>query len=87
MMRVLVGRPDHVPLSPVDDEIEVESGLEQEISCEQAIELMGTYLSHEMTFWQRHSFVQHLRACADCHDKLLVLEIALQLAAEQYAME
>ncbi len=63
------------------------SGPEQEIGCEQAIQLMGAYLSHEMTFWQRHAFVQHLRTCVDCHDKLLVLEVALQLAAGEYAKE
>jgi hypothetical protein len=68
-----------MPLIPITPE-EPRSG--GSISCTQAIDLMGAYLAHEMTFWQRSSFVDHIRGCPDCHDKLLLLEIHLHLAAE-----
>lgn len=52
------------------------------LTCAEAIELMGVYLAHEMTFQQRDAFVAHLRGCEACHDKLLTLEIQLHLCAD-----
>jgi hypothetical protein len=50
------------------------------LSCENAIDLMGVYLAHEMKFSERDQFVNHIRQCPLCHEKLLALEIYLHVA-------
>jgi hypothetical protein len=53
------------------------------IGCAEAIDLFGAYLADEMTGWERRVFVEHLRGCAGCHDKLLILQTHLHLVAEE----
>ena len=48
-------------------------------ACNAMIDEMGTYLSGDLAGVRRKRFVRHIRNCADCHDKLLVLELALSL--------
>jgi hypothetical protein len=53
------------------------------LTHEEAIDLMGLYLAHDMTASQRAMFVAHIRGCPSCHEKLLALEIYLRVAARR----
>jgi hypothetical protein len=48
--------------------------------CDVTIDEMGIYLSGDMGSAERTRFVNHIRSCSDCHDRLLALELALSLA-------
>src|SRR5579862_7330507 len=51
------------------------------ISCAEALDMIGDYLSHELTTLRKDAFVKHIRTCESCHRKLLTIEIQLHLAA------
>jgi predicted anti-sigma-YlaC factor YlaD len=47
--------------------------------CDTTIDEVGAYLSGDLDGVRRDRFVEHIRNCSKCHDKLLVLELALNL--------
>jgi putative zinc finger protein len=55
------------------------------LSCVEAIDLMGLYLAHELGVRQRDRFVNHIRSCSACHEKLLALEIYLHVGAKRHS--
>jgi hypothetical protein len=48
-------------------------------ACDARIDEMGAYLSGDLAGGSRKRFVKHIRNCSECHDKLLVLELSLNL--------
>ena len=48
-------------------------------ACDETIDEMGVYLSGEMAGSCRERFVNHIRNCPECHDKLLALELSVKL--------
>ena len=48
-------------------------------ACDETIDEMGAYLSGEMAGSCRERFVNHIRNCPECHDKLLALELSVKL--------
>jgi hypothetical protein len=66
--------------SPVASTV-IETSALVDLTCEEAIDLMGVYLAHEMKLSERDQFVKHIRQCPLCHEKLLALEIYLHIAA------
>lgn len=59
------------------------------LTCEQAIDRFGDYLANDLPPELRKAFIEHLRMCESCHDKLLVLELYLHISgtAEPAAAE
>jgi hypothetical protein len=70
--------------TPAVREIEAIAGpsIKNRLSCENAIDLMGVYLAHDMNVSQRELFVDHIRHCPECHEKLLALEMYLHIVAK-----
>lgn len=50
--------------------------------CLRAIDTMSRYLAGHLDELGRAWFVNHIRNCASCHDKLLALELTIYLSAE-----
>ena len=72
-----VTRPTDTPLSPDD------TPGHRRIPCTEALDMIGDYLSHELTAVRKDAFVNHMRTCEACHGKLLTIEIQLHLAAAE----
>jgi Putative zinc-finger len=51
------------------------------VSCSEAGSSVGSYLAHELSGERLENFVRHIRECEKCHDRLLALELHLNLAA------
>ena len=50
-------------------------------ACEETIDHLGAYLAHSLSPKEAGRFTAHIRGCAECHDKLLSLELFLVLMA------
>jgi hypothetical protein len=52
------------------------------LDCSSVIDQMGAYLAGDLRDRGRERFCVHIRKCAECHDKLLALELVLCLGSD-----